>query len=130
MKRATFLLCAGIVLTQSIVAEAQVAGPATLGVREVEQRDAMLGWSVKLQLVGQPVFNDKSERIGAIDDVVIAPDMVRAYAIVGIGEFLGVGRRQVVIRLNQLVRQPDGKFALAGATKDALKALPPFEHPR
>ena len=62
--------------------------------------------------------------------VVIAPDMARSYAIIGIGAFLGVGKRDVVVRLNQLVRQADGEFVLGGATKDALKALPSFEYAR
>jgi hypothetical protein len=129
-KHTTILVCAGIALLHWIIVEAQVGGPTTIGIRELEQREVGLGWSAKRQLLGKPVFNDKSERIGTIDDIVIAPDMVRAYAIVSVGDFLGVSRRDVVIRLDQLVRQPDGKFALAGATKDALKALPPFENAR
>jgi hypothetical protein len=35
-----------------------------------------------------------------------------------------------VIRLSQLIRQADGQFVFAGATKDALKALPAFEYAR
>ena len=77
-----------------------------------------------------PVFNDKSERIGTVDDIVMAPDMARAYAIIGVGGFLGVGKRNVAIRLTQLIRQVDGSFVLVGATKDVLKALPPFEFAR
>src|ERR1700680_1741944 len=122
MKHASILICASIALMTSIIAQAQVAGSAVPGVTALELRElATLGWSAKRQVFGQPVFNDKSERIGTVDDIVIAPDMARSYAIIGVGGFLGVGKRDVVVRLNQLVRQADGSLVLVGATKDALK---------
>jgi hypothetical protein len=131
MKHARILVCASIAWMMSIIAQAQVAGSTALGVTALELRDvATLGWSVKRQVLAQPVFNDKGERIGAVDDVLFAPDMARSYAIIGVGGFLGVGKRDIVIRLNQLARQVDGTFALAGATKDALKALPVFDYAR
>jgi len=131
MKHAKILMCVSIVLMTSIVAQAQVAGSAILGVTALELRElATLGWSAKRQVLGVPVFNDKSERIGTVDDIVMAPDMARSYAIIGVGGFLGVGKRNVAIRLTQLIRQVDGSFVLVGATKDVLKALPPFEFAR
>jgi hypothetical protein len=131
VKHAAILMCASIALMTSIIVQAQVAGSTVPGVTPLELRDVVvLGWSAKRQVLGQPVFNDKSERIGTVDDIVFAPDMARSYAIIGVGGFLGVGKRDVVIRLSQLKRQVDGKFVLAGATKDALKALPAFEYAR
>ena len=128
MKHAKIVMFASIALMTSIVAQAQVAGSAIPGVTALELRElATLGWSAKRQVLGVPVFNDKGERIGTVDDIVMAPDMARAYAIIGVGGFLGVGKRDVAIRLTQLTRQVDGSFVLAGATKDVLKALPPFE---
>ena len=131
MKHARILMYASIALMTSIIAQAQVTGSAVLGVTALELREvATLGWSAKRQVLGVPVFNDKSERIGTVDDIVMAPDMTKSYAIIGVGGFLGVGKRDVVIRLTQLTRQVDGSFVLAGATKDAIKALPPFEYAR
>jgi sporulation protein YlmC with PRC-barrel domain len=130
LKHAKILICAGIVLT-SIIAQAQVGGTAALGVTGTELREVVtLGWSAKRQVLGEPVYNEKSERIGTVDDIVIAPDMARSYAIIGVGSFLGVGKRDVVVRLSQLIRQVDGSFVLVGATRDVLKALPPFEYAR
>ena len=60
---------------------------------------------------------------------VIAPNKAVSYAVIGAGGFLSAGRHDVAIPVSQL-RQVDGKFVLAGATKDALKALPPFEYAR
>jgi hypothetical protein len=131
MRHATILMAASVALMTSIIAQAQVAGSAIPGVTALELRElATLGWGAKRQVLGVPVFNDKSEMIGAVDDIVFAPDMARSYAIIGVGGFLGVGKRDVVIRLSQLIRQADGQFVFAGATKDALKALPAFEYAR
>jgi len=130
LQHAKTVLCVGIALT-SFVAQAQVAAPAGLGVNETELREVVtLGWSAKRQVLGEPVYNEKSERIGTVDDVVIAADMARSYAIIGVGPYLGTGKRDIVVRLSQLVRQIDGSFVLVGATKDILKALPPFEYAR
>src|ERR1700730_18386487 len=131
MKHATILMCASIALMPSIIAQTQVAESTALGATAVELSAVVsLGWSAKRQVLGQPVFNGNGERIGDVDDIVIAPDMAKSYAIIGGGAFLGVGRRDVVIRLSQLVRQANGKLVIVGATKDALKALPPFEYAR
>ena len=131
MKHARILIWASIASITSIIVQAQVAGSTVLGVTALELREVVtLGWSAKRQVLGRSVFNDKGERIGAVDDIVFAPDMARSYAIIGVGGFLGVGKRDVVIRLSQLIRQVDGQFVLAGATKDALKALPAFEYAR
>ena len=129
-KRATILLCAGIAW-MSLIAQAEVAGPAALGVSSTELREVVtVGWSAKRQVLGEPVYNEKTERIGTVDDIVIAADMARSYAIIGVGGYLGVGKRDIVVRLSQLIRQVDGSFVLVGATKDVLKALPPFEYAR
>lgn len=124
------VLYAGVALT-SLIAQAQVGAPAGLGVNATELREVVtLGWSAKRQVLGEPVYNEKRERIGTVDDVLIAADMARSYAVIGVGVFLGTGKREIVVRLSQLVRKVDGSFVLVGATKDALSALPPFEYAR
>jgi PRC-barrel domain len=72
-------------------------------------------------------FNDKAETIGTIDDIMVAPDKAVSYAIIGAGGFLGVGRHDVAIPVNQL-RQDGGRFILAGGSKEAIKAMPEFEY--
>jgi hypothetical protein len=57
-------MCAGVALTPFAIALAQVAGSTVLGVNALEQRDVALGWSTKRHLLGQPIYNDESERIG------------------------------------------------------------------
>jgi len=50
---------------------AQTAGETNLGVTVVERDDIINGWSVKRQLLGQDVYNDRDEMIGKIDDIII-----------------------------------------------------------
>jgi len=123
------LLLASIALGAATLSHAQVAGSTTLGIATAELREVTLGWSAKRQVLGKPVFNDKSERIGTIDEIVIAPDKAVSYAIIGAGGFLGVGKHDVAIPVNQL-QELAGKFVLPGATKEALEAMPPFEYGR
>ena len=129
MTRTTTLMLASIALMTSTIAQAQVAGSTVVGSATAELRKVTAGWSATRQVLGQTVFNDKNERIGAVDDIVVAPDKAISYAIIGAGGFLGVGKHDVAIPVSQLT-QVDGKFVLAGATKDALKVMPSFEYER
>jgi len=104
---------------------AQVAGSTTLGVTTAEMKDVALGWSAKKQILGKVVRNDKNERVGTIDDVIISPGKTVSYAIVGAGGFAGIGKHDVAIPIDQFHTE-GGTFVLAGATKDAIKAMPEF----
>jgi sporulation protein YlmC with PRC-barrel domain len=106
----------------------QVVGSTQLGVAVAELRDVTTGWSAKRQVLGKSIYNDSGDRIGKVDDIIVAPDKAVSYAVISAGGFLGMGRHDVAIPVGQLKQQSDGKFVLAGATKDALKAMPPFEY--
>lgn len=106
---------------------AQVAGSTTTGVTVEELKTIALGWSAKKQILGKPVFNDKDEKVGDVDDLIIAPDSSVSYAIIGVGGFLGLGERQVVIPVNHF-KSGEGRIVLPGATKDALQAMPSFQY--
>ena len=103
----------------------QVVGSTKLGV--VELRDVTSGWSTKRQVLGKKVFNDNSETVGKIDDIIVSPDKAVSYAIIGAGGFLGVGRHDVAIPVSQL-KEDGGRFILAGASKEAIKAMPEFDY--
>lgn len=127
MNRVTILILASIASITPAIAQAPVAGSTLQGVSVAELRDVAIGWSAKRQVLGKPVYNDQNERIGAVDDIIIAPNKSVSYAIIGAGGFLGVDRHDVAIPVSQ-IKQADGKFVLAGATKDALKNMPAFEY--
>lgn len=120
-------LLIGSFLLLPAVALAQVAGSTVIGVAVGEMREVAVGWSAKRQILGQSVFNDKNERIGKVDDIIVAPDKAVSYAIIGAGGFLGVARHDVAVPVSQLKLQ-DGKLVLPGATKEALKETPEFEY--
>lgn len=135
---AATLLCAGQALAQAkpdtTTGSAPIAGRANLGVAVIEMDAVISGWSVKNSLLRKAVVNEKNEKIGSVDDVIITPTAdaklsAASFAIVGVGGFLGIKRHDVVIPMEQLKLQ-DGKLVLQGATKESLKALPPFEYRR
>jgi hypothetical protein len=132
MKSAATFVLAGAALIAATTAQTQaapVAGSSLIGVAAIELRQVAAGWSIKRQVLGQPVYNGANEKIGAVDDVIFAQDRLASYAIVGTGGFLGVGKHDVAIPVSQF-KQLDGKFIVAGATKAALKAMPAFEYAR
>ena len=98
-----------------------------VGASVAELRDVAMGWSAKRTILGQPVYNDKDERVGSIDDMIVAPDKAISYAILNAGGFTGLTKHDVAVPVSQL-KLINNKLVLAGATKDALKATPPFEY--
>ena len=127
MKHMALVALSLLVVLPTGYAAAQVAGSTRMGVAVEEMRAVALGWSVKKQVLGQAVYNEQNQRVGKIDDLIIAPDTAISFVIVGAGGFVGVGRHDVAIPVSQL-KQQDGKFVLPGATKDAIKGLPKFEY--
>jgi len=116
--------------------QAPVAGTSigVIGVTVDELVTVTNGWSARKQIMGKNVYNDKSEKVGVVDDLIIAPDKAVSYAIIGTGGFLGldkhdVANHDVAIPLNQFKMQ-EGKITLPGATKDAVKAMPAFQYPK
>jgi sporulation protein YlmC with PRC-barrel domain len=120
---------ASIALITPAISHAQTAGSTVVGVSVAEMRDVATGWSAKHSILGQPVYNDKNERVGSIDDIIVAPDKAVSYAIVNAAGFIGLPKHDVAVSVSQF-KLVDQKLVLAGATKEALKASPPFEYAR
>jgi hypothetical protein len=127
MKVPLFLILSSLVLISPNVAQAQVAGSTLVGVSVEEAREVATGWSAKRQVLGAPVYNDLNERIGNVDDIIVAPNKAISYAIVNAGGFLQVTKHAVAVPVSQL-KLVEGKLVLPRATRDALKASPEFEY--
>ena len=124
------LLAGSVLLLLSTVAApslAQIAGSTTVGVEVTELNAVALGWSAKRQILGRTVYNEKGEKVGRVDDLIITPDKALSFAIIGAGGFVGLGRHDVAIPVNQF-QEREGKLVLDGATKEAIKALPSFDY--
>jgi sporulation protein YlmC with PRC-barrel domain len=106
------------------VAVAPVAGIIPLGVTRIEADLVAPGLRAS-KLLKQKVYNEQNQKIGEIDDLVIAPDGSLAAAVVEVGGFLGVGKHHVAIPVKQFTAIHP-KVVLPGATKDALSKLPEF----
>ena len=79
------------------------------------------------KVVGSIVVNEINEVVGKIDDLIITTGETVPYAILSVGGFLGVGTKYVVVPANTL--EVNGKnMLLRGASKDSLKALPPYTY--
>ncbi len=85
--------------------------------------EAITGWSVKDKIMGKTVYNETNEKIGEVNDVVLAADGKAAYFIIGAGGFLGMGSHDVAVPFDR-VTQMENKLTLQGMTKEQLKALP------
>ena len=121
------MMCLAVaILISAGNASAQVAGSSTIGVTQEEIKLVTRGWSAK-KILGKAVYNDAKQKVGTVDDLIITPEKSVSYAIIGVGGFLGMGKHDVAIPVNQLKADQD-RIILPGATKDALKAMPKFEY--
>jgi hypothetical protein len=106
---------------------APIAGRTPLGVTMTQIEEIVLGWSTKRDLFGKTVLNDKNEKIGKVDDLIVTPDGTLSIAVIDVGGFLGLAKHRVAIPVRQFAHVAP-KAVLPGATKDQLKALPKFEY--
>lgn len=88
--------------------------------------------SVKLEsgarlgkLIGAGVYIDPDEKLGVVDDLIMADGNKVTVAIIAIGGVLGLGSKLVALPFEELKRDGD-KIMLVGVTKDALTAMPNF----
>jgi hypothetical protein len=78
-------------------------------------------------LIGRAVENEKNQKIGTLDDLVIAKDK-SLYGILQVGAFLGLGGYLIAVPYESFDISDDGrKIALAGASKEALGKLPEYQ---
>jgi hypothetical protein len=98
---------------------AQIAGSTTPGMSVEELQTIARGWSVTKQMLGKPGYNAKNDKVGDVDDLIIAPDSASSYALMGVGGLLGLGERQVAVPAHHL-KPTEGRIVLPDATKEAL----------
>jgi PRC-barrel domain len=80
------------------------------------------------KLTGSSVTNEKNEKIGTLDDFVVARNR-SLFAVLQIGGFLGMGVHLVAVPYDSLVIDHEGsKIQLPGASKDELKKLTEFKY--
>jgi sporulation protein YlmC with PRC-barrel domain len=121
---ATLLVPAALVAGDGVRA-VHAAGPVQ--VVAVDVKAVAEGYRVH-DLTGDPVENDKGEKIGTLDDIVVGHDK-SLFAIVQVGGFLGLGGYLVAVPYDQLAIKDNGsKIVLANASKEDLKRMPEFQY--
>jgi hypothetical protein len=74
-------------------------------------------------------MRDRHDSIGKIDDLVIGADGRISHAVIGVGGFLGIGKKDVALEMREvkLMRQSDGTiFGVVMRTKQQLQEMPTF----
>lgn len=127
MNRTTIAAALLLALTAPLTgAQAQVAGGSTTaGV--VETTQLAMGWSVKKTLLGKAVYNESGQKVGEVEDLIVAPDRNVSFVIIGAGGFIGIGRHDVAVPMAH-VKQQAGKLVMTGATQQSIKAMPAFAY--
>jgi len=100
--------------------------PAPGGMESSQMGDAITGTSIKNDLLGKTVYNEKDEKVGDVNDVILSSDGTTSYFIVGAGGFIGMGEHNVAIPYDKISATGD-KMVLQGYTKEQLKEMPAFK---
>ena len=78
------------------------------------------------RVIGASVYN-ATDKIGAVDDLVMTAGDKVTMAIISVGGFLGVGGKLVAVPWSDLHADGD-KMVLPGASKDSLNGMPNFQY--
>ena len=78
------------------------------------------------ELVGKSVHNSAGERVGEIDDVVVNRNSRATAAVVGVGGFLGIGEKKVVVPFDSMRMQGD-RIVAPNLTKDSVSSMQSYQ---
>jgi len=88
--------------------------------------------SLVTKIIGTAVYNgtaDNAEKIGDVNDIVLAKDGKAKLLVIGVGGFLGVGEKDVAFDFTKLQwAEKNGKrWLVLPTTKEELQAQPTFD---
>jgi sporulation protein YlmC with PRC-barrel domain len=80
----------------------------------------------------QNVYDPANNKIGTIEDVLVAKDGKIPAVIIGVGGFLGVGEKDVAVPFSALhpTNKDNTNRLVLDTTKDALKGAPGYKYDR
>jgi sporulation protein YlmC with PRC-barrel domain len=120
-------LAAALASATLIIIPLQTARAATALVR-VDVAVVAQGYRTT-ELLSKSVYNDKNEKIGTFDDLMISKDGKALVAVLQVGGFLGLGGHLVAVPYKSLVfKDAENKITLPGASKENLGALIEFHY--
>ncbi len=80
------------------------------------------------KLIGRNIQNTQNETIGEIESIMMSPTGKADAVVVGVGGFLGMGKKDVAIKWDQLTIAENGEKVTVPMTKEQLKALPEYTY--
>lgn len=126
---AAVLSCVTFAATERAAAqEPPTAGNVVSSADKIEK--IVAGWSAKNDILGKDIINDASppQTLGSVHDLIIDKDTGVAYAIIGVGGFLGMGEKYILVDVSKFNAPIAGKFVVLGVTKEMVEALPEFKY--
>lgn len=84
------------------------------------------------QVWKQAVYDGQENRIGEVDNLVIAPDGKITDALIGVGGFLGLGEKTVAIPFSQLkaMKRNGNMWFMTSMSKEQLNNAPAYDTAR
>jgi sporulation protein YlmC with PRC-barrel domain len=81
------------------------------------------------KLIGRSIVNPDNVTVGTFDSVILDNGGKVDRVVVGVGGFLGVGKKDVAVSWHDLKVMNNGEKVVMNTTKDQLKAMPAFTYP-
>jgi hypothetical protein len=78
-------------------------------------------------VIGTEVKNTEGDTVAEITDLVKQQGSDEIYAVLSVGGFLGIGDKEVLVRLDDLEVGQEGEVIMANASEDQLRDMPQFE---
>jgi len=118
---AALALLGAPVYAQTTTTGPTTTAPSTLGSSRVDAN----------KLIGESIQNRADNAtVGKIDSVILDSTGKVDKVVVGVGGFLGMGKKDVAIDWNQLQISDNGRKVTMNADKDQLKAMPEYTWPK
>jgi sporulation protein YlmC with PRC-barrel domain len=111
----------------TVKSQDQVQTPAPAAQPYLAQQSE--GQWLATDLIGVTVQNPQGDKLGDVNDLVVADNGPVQAVVIGVGGFLGIGEKSVAVAFDRIQRSTDesgkAKFVLT-ASKEELDQAPPF----
>jgi hypothetical protein len=134
--RFTAVALAASLAATPVLAQSSVATGSAVSDASAPARNPVLADNGKVRtskVIGASVYNDKDQKLGTIDDILVGDDHKADQAVISIGGVLGVGGKLVSIPYDQLkfpekLGNDTARVMLPGKDENALNGMPTFHY--
>lgn len=120
----------GTATNEQTASTTKPAAGADQGIKTTEEALAQSKGFLASKLIGSTVYTKDDQSIGDINDLIVASDSkVETGVVIGIGGFLGMGEKNVVMDMSRLSIVPTdngGAKIVLDTTKSELESMPAY----